>query len=76
MNFSRRNFLKQIGSTAAGSIIATTCFAQEPDTAAKQTGDVDHYLKNLYAEKNQQFTFRPDYSGGYQSWQAAARPKR
>jgi dienelactone hydrolase len=36
---------------------------------------VKQYLKGLYAEQQQQYTFRCDYPGGFEAWQAKARPE-
>ncbi len=40
----------------------------------KQPADVERFLKGIYAEENQQYTFRADYPGGFQRWQSDARP--
>ncbi len=35
---------------------------------------VESYLKRLYEPENQRFSFTADYSGGFDQWQADARP--
>lgn len=74
MQFTRRHFLGQIGLTAATTIATTPVFAQQPKSP-KHPRAVEEYLKGIYEEANQPYTFRPDYPGGFSRWQAGARPK-
>jgi len=52
--------------------------AQEPQSkttaAPKHPDEVERFLKRIYAERQQRYTFRADYPGGFAKWQAEARP--
>jgi len=51
-------------------------YAQPPSASEKFSAyplETVQYLEGLYAESQQQYTFRADYPGGFDTWQADAR---
>ena len=74
MHLTRRSFFQRIGVAAGTSMAPASLFGQQPKTVAKHPADVERFLKGIYAERNQQFTFRANYPGGFQRWHVAARP--
>lgn len=75
MQLTRRSFLGQASVTAATAMLSAPVFGQKPKPTPKHPRNVEAFLKGVYAEANQEFTFRPDFPGGFRQWQAAARPK-
>ncbi len=79
MLLTRRDFLERGALVSATSVSATSVvprvsFGQEPEGAVKYPTAVEQYLKGLYSETGRKYKFRPDYPGGFQRWQAEARP--
>ena len=72
MQLTRRHFLGQIGVTTATTLIPVDGFAQQPEIKVKHPDEVERYLKGVYAEQNQQHTFRADRPGSFQGWHADA----
>ena len=64
--------------TIALSAISITVSAQSSSSSKQQVvypEEVEQYLKGLYSEQQQNYTFRSDYPGGFNMWQAEARPE-
>ncbi len=70
---SRREFLRRAGLTTTLALAPAIAAAQEPETTVRHPAEVERFLKSLYAEGRQQYTFRPDYPGGYEAL-ATGRP--
>ncbi len=73
MQQTRRHFLGKVSVTTATAMIPVAGFAQQPEANAKKhPSEVERYLKGVYAERNQQHTFRANRPGGFQRWHADA----
>ena len=75
MQLTRRHFLEQIGAGAATTVCLAPAVGQQQEPKPRHPRDVEAYLKGVYDEANQQYTFRSEYQGGFQRWQAQARPR-
>ena len=56
-------------------MFSAPAIGQQPAPTPKHPGNVEKFLKGVYSETNQEFTFRTDYPGGFQRWQAEARTR-
>jgi len=59
------------------STISTNLLAQTSEYSEKQQKypeSVKEYLEGLYSEEQQKYSFRADYPGGFDTWQAKSRP--
>lgn len=71
MHHTRRQFLGQVAT--ATTMMSAGALAQDVEPIAKHPADVEKFLKGVYSEKSRQYTYRPDYPGGFRRWQAEAR---
>lgn len=76
---NRRHFFRQTALLGTGLTtlpgMLTSSLAAEPDKENPTATPENPFLSELYGEAQQEFTFRPDYPGGFSAWQKAARPR-
>ena len=75
MIFQPFNHLTLVAIALSTFTFAVSAQPSSSQPQPKYPEAVEQYLKAIYSEQHQKYTFYSDYPGGFKMWQAEARPE-